>query len=333
MKPKALGILVCLVLCSFLVLFALPVVSPVQASSPTFTLRAAGSGTAEWTAADRHSGLSSANLTTTAAADWATVGMGYSIPMDNMTSLSFWYRHTQYNSECGPRLSLVVTLTNDTTYMAVTGCAVNSTLVWKNANAVSGLKDTDWNTTGTGNQIWWYGTWDGMNYNQIGGPITFAALKTTLSGGTVSTVAVYMGIVNTGVIGAGSAYIDDLEINGATYNLEPGGCFIATAAYGTPMAQQIQVLRDFRDKYLLTNPAGEDFVKFYYKVSPPMADFINEHPTLKPVVRAGLVPVLAMSTVAVKTTLVEKIAIVVGLALIAVALAVWATKLRGKKVD
>jgi len=100
-------------------------------------------------------------------------------------------------------------------------------------------------------------------------------------------------------------------------------CFIATAAYGTPMAPQIDILRDFRDQYLLTNPVGEALVEFYYKVSPPMAEFITEHPALKPVVRAGLVPAVAMSTVAVKTTSAEKMAILGSLALVCIALAIW----------
>jgi alpha-tubulin suppressor-like RCC1 family protein len=109
-----------------------------------------------------------------------------------------------------------------------------------------------------------------------------------------------------------------------------GACFIATAAYGTPMAEEIQILREFRDEYLLTNPLGRAFVDFYYEVSPPIAEFITEHPGLKPIVRAELVPVVAMSTVAVNTTPVEKAAIVGLLVLVSAALAVWLTRRRGR---
>ncbi|TET75805.1 MAG: DUF11 domain-containing protein [Dehalococcoidia bacterium] len=108
------------------------------------------------------------------------------------------------------------------------------------------------------------------------------------------------------------------------------GCFIATAAYGTPMAEEIQILREFRDEYLLTNPVGQALVDLYYRVSPPIAEFITEHPNLKPIVRAGLVPALAMSTIAVNTTPTEK-AIIIGLVvLVSVAVAVWATRRRGR---
>jgi len=115
-----------------------------------------------------------------------------------------------------------------------------------------------------------------------------------------------------------------------TSTTSTNSCFIATAAYGTPMAGEIQILREFRDGCLLTNPPGKAFVDFYYKVSPPMAEFITEHPALKPVVRAGLVPAIAMSTVAVNTTLAEKMAILSLLVLVSVALAVWVTRRRGK---
>jgi len=107
-------------------------------------------------------------------------------------------------------------------------------------------------------------------------------------------------------------------------------CFIATAAYGTPMAEEIQILREFRDKYLLTNPLGQALVNFYYKVSPPMAEFITEHPSLKPIVRAGLLPAVAISAVAVNTAPVEKMAIIGLLVLVSVALAVWAARRRGR---
>jgi hypothetical protein len=110
----------------------------------------------------------------------------------------------------------------------------------------------------------------------------------------------------------------------------PAICFIATAAYGTPMAEEIQILRDFRDEYLLTNPLGQALVGVYYRVSPPIAEFITEHPSLKPIVRAGLLPAVTMSAVAVNTTPVEKAAIVGLLVLVSVALAVWATRRRGR---
>jgi hypothetical protein len=107
-----------------------------------------------------------------------------------------------------------------------------------------------------------------------------------------------------------------------------GGCFIATAAYGTSMAEEIQILREFRDKYLLTNPVGQTLVDIYYRSSPPVAEFITEHPSLKPIVRAGLVPAVSMSTIAVNTTLAEKIAIISLLVLVSVAVAIWATRRR-----
>jgi len=109
-----------------------------------------------------------------------------------------------------------------------------------------------------------------------------------------------------------------------------GCCCVATTAYGTPMTEEIQILRDFRDAYLLTNPVGKELVEFYYSVSPPMAEFITEHPSLKPVARVGLAPAVAMSTVAVNTTPAEKAAIVGLLVLVSVALAVLAKRRRGR---
>jgi hypothetical protein len=66
-------------------------------------------------------------------------------------------------------------------------------------------------------------------------------------------------------------------------------CFIATAAYGTPTAEQIDVLREFRDVVLLESTVGAQFVALYYQLSPPVADFISESSFLRTLVREFLV--------------------------------------------
>ncbi len=110
-------------------------------------------------------------------------------------------------------------------------------------------------------------------------------------------------------------------------------CFIATAAYGSPMAEEIGVLREFRDKYMLTNPVGQALVDFYYRNSPPVAKFITEHQSLRPMVRGALLPAVAMSAVAVNPAPAERMAIVSLLALVSAAMAVWATRRRGRRPE
>ncbi|MGA8849752.1 MAG: CFI-box-CTERM domain-containing protein [Dehalococcoidia bacterium] len=79
-------------------------------------------------------------------------------------------------------------------------------------------------------------------------------------------------------------------------------CCTATVAYGSPMAKELGILREFRDEYLMTNLVGRAFVDFYYSVSPPIAEFITEHPSLKPIVRVGLSPAVAISAVIVNVS-------------------------------
>ena len=67
-----------------------------------------------------------------------------------------------------------------------------------------------------------------------------------------------------------------------------GGCFIATACYGTTMAEEVKALCAFRDEYLLKSTAGRSLVRFYYRHSPKVADFIRDKDFLKKIGRESL---------------------------------------------
>ncbi|MFP4006231.1 MAG: CFI-box-CTERM domain-containing protein [Candidatus Hadarchaeia archaeon] len=70
------------------------------------------------------------------------------------------------------------------------------------------------------------------------------------------------------------------------------GCFIATAAYGTPFSKDINVLRRFRDSYLVHREWGKKLVSAYYTLSPPVANLISKSENLRKVVRKALKPIV-----------------------------------------
>ena len=70
------------------------------------------------------------------------------------------------------------------------------------------------------------------------------------------------------------------------------GCFIATAAYGTPFAEEIDVLRNWRDDFLEASYPGRAFIKAYYSLSPPVADNISESEGKRKIVRTALGPIV-----------------------------------------
>ena len=114
--------------------------------------------------------------------------------------------------------------------------------------------------------------------------------------------------VGDGAIGSVTFWVDSLSVfaigvsdddSGVTPTTGGGGgssgCFIATAAYGSPYEAHVSLLRQFRDVYLLPHQLGQAFVKAYYRYSPPMADFIAEHDSLRAAVRVGLLPLVGFS--------------------------------------
>jgi hypothetical protein len=113
---------------------------------------------------------------------------------------------------------------------------------------------------------------------------------------------------------------------GDTSEGEGEGCFIATAAYGSFLDSHVQKLRDFRDSYLLTNSVGRAVVAAYYRLSPPLAEFIDEHPVLRPLARLSLLPAVVLSEFALSTTSTEKTAILCALCVFSLAIAVWAKR-------
>ena len=92
----------------------------------------------------------------------------------------------------------------------------------------------------------------------------------------------------------------DVTVKNVGSDSEGNGCFIATSAYGSSMEPHVKILRDFRDRFLIGNTVGKIFVHLYYTYSPPIADFIAKHDSLKAIVRIALLPIVALSWIALK---------------------------------
>jgi len=91
-----------------------------------------------------------------------------------------------------------------------------------------------------------------------------------------------------------------VEITKDEETAEGGGCLIATAAFGSEMAPQVQFLRELRDNTVLQTQSGSSFMigfnQFYYSFSPAVADLERENPAFKETVKLTLTPLLASLT-------------------------------------
>jgi hypothetical protein len=99
------------------------------------------------------------------------------------------------------------------------------------------------------------------------------------------------------------------------------GCFIATAAFGSELEPHVRVLREFRDRHLLSNAAGRAFVRVYCRTSPQMAAVIARYAVLRAFARFFLRPVVC----AVEFPFRAGLALVLSSALLCLA---WSTRRR-----
>ncbi|NLA08146.1 MAG: hypothetical protein GX873_00390 [Parcubacteria group bacterium] len=193
-----------------------------------FETQTFGTGaTAEWTNVDKHTGSYSVKLYSPANS-YASVGTrAYVGTINDITSLSFWYKHSPYAAWVGPKMSLFLEKGGHY-YRASTNCVVRSDTVWKKADAING-KDNDFYVNEENknqildyeenkDQIWNYVETQSDFITNIGTTVdnlTFNDLKIALTGANVKAVVVYVSAASKE--GPGGAYIDDIEINGTTY--------------------------------------------------------------------------------------------------------------------
>ena len=150
-----------------------------------------------------------------------------------------------------------------------------------------------------------------------GARVLVSAAPTVTLGGTTYDFSGWLGDTTAGTNSVTIEMTDDKSIR-AQYVAEWGGdddghsidedwgskggkgCFIATAAYRTPLHPAVRLLRNFRDRRLLTNGIGRTFVAAYYRWSPPAARVIAGSTVLRLLARVALIPVIAFAAIVLK---------------------------------
>ena len=130
------------------------------------------------------------------------------------------------------------------------------------------------------NDGWFF---DSKSGNKIDGRYLFGSEQSTDKNNLIFSVGPYSG--------------DNIEIQELQGG---GGCLIATAAFGSEMAPQVQYLREIRDNTVLQTKSGSAFMvsfnQFYYSFSPAIADYERENIVFKEAVKLTLTPLLTSLT-------------------------------------
>ena len=159
-------------------------------------------------------------------------------------------------------------------------------------------------------------SFDGERISGDGNANTAGEIYAELNNGTIlygvlnSDTKAIQGVWYNPILDMGGTLSGDLQIApAATTDGGGGGCFIATAAYGSLMEPHVKILREFRDHFLIVKSIGKGFVRLYYAYSPPIAEFIAKHDSLRAMVRISLLPVVGVSWVALKIGPVSTVAL------------------------
>jgi hypothetical protein len=161
----------------------------------------------------------------------------------------------------------------------------------------------------------------GSHLYPAGATVTISATASVSSGGSTYNFSSWSGDVATSANPTTVEMTDDMSVR-ANYSVEwgdggdggdgdgggdwgnnggnRGHCFVATAAYRSPLHPAVRLLRDFRDKRLLTNGIGRAFVEAYYRWSPPAARVIAGSSVLRLVARVALIPAIAIAAIVLK---------------------------------
>jgi uncharacterized repeat protein (TIGR01451 family) len=157
---------------------------------------------------------------------------------------------------------------------------------------------------------------DGTGFVSATAPCTFANHTLTCAIGALATNASVTFALNASadtvqlITSTASVTASESDSNTSNNSFEDStrvncDCAIATAAHGSPLAADVEILRVFRDRYLMTSTAGRAFVKWYYRTSPPVANFIRRHEWARSVSRAALTPMTAFAKWLIRDTRTE----------------------------